>query len=150
MKKEKDPFTSMMRYCAEAEHCEKDVRAKLYKWMLPEEELDTIIEKLRQENFINDERYASSFTNDHIKFNQWGRVKIRHQLLEKDIPEHEIEKALTKIDEDEYINMLKALLNTKAVEFADEPALERMNRLYRFAIGRGFEEEIVREIVKAR
>jgi regulatory protein len=83
-----------------------------------------------------------------VKFNHWGRVKMRHQLIEKYIPEREIEMALAKIDEEEYIGILKSLLNSKAVEFAHEPVLEKMNRLYRFAIGRGFEEEIVREIVK--
>lgn len=146
--KEKDPLSAMMRYCAEAEHCEKDVRLKLFKWQLPQEEVDDIMEKLRRDNYLNDARYASSFTNDHLKFNQWGRNKIRYSLIEKNIPEHEIEKALAKIDEDDYINLLKSLLNTKAMEIADEPAPEKMNRLYRFAIGRGFEEEIVREIVK--
>lgn len=138
----------MMHYCAASEHCEKDVRSKLKKWSLTEEEIGSILEKLKQENYLNDTRYAASFVNDHVKFNQWGRMKIRHQLFEKEIPEREIEKALAGIDEEEYMQRLKSLLKTKAIELADEPALEKMNRLYRFAISRGFEEEIVRELVK--
>ena len=35
-----------------------------------------IIEMLKKENFINEERYAIGFVKDKFNYNKWGKIKI--------------------------------------------------------------------------
>jgi len=64
-------------------------------------ELDalTIVERLVQEKFIDEERYAIAFAKDKFRFSGWGRIKIRYALQQKRIGNNDIVNALSLIDE---------------------------------------------------
>lgn len=90
------------RYCAAAEHCESEVREKLRQWGAEAKISDEIIDYLIDNNFINEERYACAFAHDKLRYNGWGKIKIRYMLTGKRISSHAIETALAAIDESEY------------------------------------------------
>ncbi|HEX5112803.1 MAG TPA: RecX family transcriptional regulator, partial [Saprospiraceae bacterium] len=72
-KKEKNILRDIMQYCAKAEHCTQDVVSKLNAWKVDESEVESILEQLRNENFINDARYAKAYVNDKWKLDRWGK-----------------------------------------------------------------------------
>ena len=59
-KKTTDPTQAMLdrarRYCAMAEQCESNVRQKLIGWGASTADIDSIIDRLRDENYLDDER----------------------------------------------------------------------------------------------
>lgn len=132
-----------MRYCAGVEHCTQDVVLKLRSWKASEEEVDEIIKTLREQNFLDDTRYARAFVSDKWKLNLWGREKIRHGLLQKGIDASVIQNSLNTIDEEEYIKGLHQLLHKKRKELAQDDRFAETRKLVSFAASRGFEEELV-------
>ena len=130
-------------YCATAEHCEADVRTKLQTWACAPEHIDKIIDYLKNENFLNDQRYCNAFVRDKFRFNQWGKTKIAMMLRTKNIAEETIAEAIDQIDDATYQQTVTTLLQTKlkGLKYRDE--YDRKAKLIRFAQGRGFEYGII-------
>ena len=130
-------------YCATAEHCEADVRTKLQTWACAPEHIDKIIDYLKNENFLNEQRYCNAFVRDKFRFNQWGKTKIAMMLRTKNIAEETIAEAIEQIDDATYQQTVTTLLQTKlkGLKYRDE--YDRKAKLIRFAQGRGFEYGII-------
>ena len=136
---EQEMLHRMAAYCSSAERCEQDVRQKLVKAELEPEAVRRIINRLRQEKFIDEARFARAFVSDKFRFNHWGKYKIRCELLRKEISEEEIELALSSLEMEEYDQVLMDLLKTKMKSVKAKDERERYYKLLRFAVGRGFQ-----------
>lgn len=130
-------------YCATAEHCEADVREKLRTWACAPEHIDKIIDYLKQENFLNEQRYCNAFVRDKFRFNQWGKTKIAIMLRAKGLADAYIDEALAQIDDTAYVATLANLLDAKQRGLKYRDDYDRKAKLIRFAQGRGFEYNII-------
>lgn len=134
-------------YCTLCERCISEVSKKLTTWGVPPAEQQRIIDRLQDEGFINEERYCRAFVNDKLRFNRWGRVKIRAALYEKRLPQEYIAQAIEEIDEEEYMQTLHDLVATKQRELKNEDFATKQ-KIIRFAASRGFEPAKILQIVK--
>lgn len=134
-------------YCTLCERCISEVSKKLTTWGVPPAEQQRIIDRLQDEGFINEERYCRAFVNDKLRFNRWGRVKIRAALYEKRLPREYITQAIEEIDEEEYMQTLHDLVATKQRELKNEDFATKQ-KIIRFAASRGFEPAKILQIVK--
>ena len=134
-------------YCTLCERCISEVSKKLTTWGVPPAEQQRIIDRLQDEGFINEERYCRAFVNDKLRFNRWGRVKIRATLYEKLLPREYIAQAIEDIDEEEYMQTLHDLVATKQRELKNEDFATKQ-KIIRFAASRGFEPAKILQIVK--
>ncbi len=134
--------------CAKTEYCEDDLRRKLRTWGVPSEDHDEVINTLRAERFIDDSRYCRAFAGDKWTFNHWGKTKIRMSLRLKHLPDEEIDEALQTISDEDYRETLSQLLRQKSRTLPQMGDYERYQRLARFAIGRGFEPDAIRECLE--
>ena len=73
-------FLKASYYCSLSEHCIQKVREKLVQWETPKEFIQPIIDRLVEEDYINEERFARAFVKDKFRFNHWGRIKITTHL----------------------------------------------------------------------
>ena len=126
---EQEMLHRMAAYCSSAERCEQDVRQKLVKAELEPEAVSRIINRLRQEKFIDEARFARAFVSDKFRFNHWGKYKIRCELLRKEISEEEIELALSSLEMEEYDQVLMDLLKTKMKSVKAKDERERYYKL---------------------
>ena len=65
---EKDALSRMAAYCASAEHCRAEVVEKLQRWGIAYDAIDRIIDRLEQEQYIDEERYCRAFIRDKYRF----------------------------------------------------------------------------------
>ncbi len=133
-----------MDYCAKRERCESEIRRRLGKEPLEESELDAIVQELRDQGFLDHERYARSFVADKFNLARWGRLKIRHALLETGVEAELVDRAIETIPEAEYHQAVRELI-LKRTE-GHIPEGKEWEKVIRWLAGRGFEPEIVREI----
>ena len=134
-------------YCTLCERCISEVSKKLTTWGVPPAEQQRIIDRLQDEGFIYEERYCRAFVNDKLRFNRWGRVKIRAALYEKQLPREYIAQAIEEIDEEEYMQTLHDIVATKQRELKNEDFATKQ-KIIRFAASRGFEPAKILQIVK--
>ena len=141
---EQEALCKAAAYCSSCEHCTAEVIAKLTAWNISAEAQERILKRLTKERYIDETRYARFFVNDKFRFNKWGRHRIAQELKMKHIPTSLIEEQLQTIDEEEYLDILRSLLATKAKSVKGKNEYERNGKLIRFAIGRGYEMECIR------
>ena len=135
-------LTKVMAMCSQSERCRFDIVAKLTQWELPEAEIAEAIDYLTKEHFLDEERFVRFFVNDKLRFNKWGKVKLRFMLRQKQIPEIIVREALDQIDDDLYIKTLQSLLKSKVKSVKGISEYERKGKLALFAQGHGFEAEL--------
>lgn len=134
--------------CSSAEHCTADIREKLARWGVTEADSCTIIDRLVQERFIDEQRYAVAFVKDKFRFSGWGRIKMRYALQQKHIDGSDIDHALATLDEEPYNDRLLELLQAKSRSIRDDDPEARRAKLFRFAASRGFESSLIFNALK--
>jgi regulatory protein len=144
----KEIYSKFALMCSRKEYSAFDVRKKMQNWKLSENNQDKIISDLIKENFINETRFAQAFTKDKFRFNKWGKQKIRYQLKQKQISNHDIEDALCQISNEDYIDMIKNLIESKNRNIKAKSDYERKSKLMRFMAQKGFEIDEVNKIIE--
>ena len=142
---EQEAFLQLATVCAQAEHCEKEMRDKLKRWEIDESAQNRIIQRLVNERYIDDERYARAFVKDKIRYNKWGRRKVEQGLWLKQIAPEIQQRVLDENDENEYLDVLRPLLRQKRKTIKAKSDYELNQKLVRFALGRGFTFDIIRQ-----
>ena len=148
MKKEKteeEAFLQLAALCANAEHCQYDMLEKMKRWELSDEAQARVMARLIEERYVDDRRYARAFVKDKICYNKWGRRKVQQGLWMKRIDKEIQDEVLNEIDEKEYLKVLKPLLKQKRKRIKAKSDYELNQKLVRFAYGRGFTFEIIRQ-----
>ena len=142
---EQEAYLQLAALCAQAEHCQQEMRDKMRRWELDETTQNRIVARLIKERYIDDERFARAFVKDKIRYNKWGRRKVQQALWLKHIDSDIQQRVLDEIDEKEYLDVLRPLLKQKRKSIKAESDYELNQKLVRFALGRGFGFDIIRQ-----
>jgi len=136
---EAEALNKVASYCSSAEHCRAEVVEKLQRWGIAYKSIDRIIKRLEEEQFIDEERFCRAFINDKYRYAKWGKVKIAQGLYLKRISDGVAQRFLSSIDQEEYLSILRNLLEMKRKSIHAETEYELNGKLIRFALSRGFE-----------
>ena len=136
-------------YCGYQERCHAETKEKLYSFGLFKSDVDRIVSQLIEEDYLNEERYATAYARGKFRMKQWGRVKIKYELKQKHISEYCIRKAIIQIDEDEYSKTFEKLAKEKLNELADETnVLIRKKKLVDYLLQKGYERDLIFSFIK--
>ena len=142
---EQEAYLRLTALCANAEHCQHEMLEKMRKWELPETIQAKVMARLVKERYVDDERYARAFVKDKIRYNKWGRRKVQQALWLKHIDNEIQQTVLDEVSDEEYLKVLKPLLKQKSRSIKAENDYERNRKLVRFALGRGFTFDLIRQ-----
>lgn len=142
---EQEAFLQLAALCAQAEHCQQEMRDKMRRWELDETVQNRVLSRLVKERYVDDERYARAFVKDKIRYNKWGRRKVQQALWQKRIDADIQQQVLDEIDENEYLDVLRPLLKQKRKSVKAASDYELNQKLVRFALSRGFDFSIIRQ-----
>ncbi|WP_375584385.1 regulatory protein RecX [Cyclobacterium xiamenense] len=134
-------------FCAYQERCEMEVRNRLEEWGLAPTEADRIISKLREQDFLNEHRFADSFVRGKFGLKKWGKVRIRQELKMRELPNPLIQEAIDAIDGEEYLDTLRFLADRKWKLTREPDLYKKKAKVTRFLAFRGFEPDLIRDAV---
>jgi regulatory protein len=137
----------LKHYCAYQERCHSEVKEKLYNLGIWKKEHDEIIATLIEENYLNEERFAMAYAGGRFRVKQWGRVRIKYELKQKQVSEYCIKKALKQIEEEEYLKVMDGLAKKKYASLKNEQYLVRKKKTMDYLITKGFEMDLVRGVM---
>jgi regulatory protein len=136
------------RWCALQERCHTETRNKLHSWGQYEDACEEVIAQLISEGFLNEERFARSFARGKFRIKHWGRIKIVNELKQKKISPVCIRKGLDEIDDEEYMQTLRMLYTKRVKEVKERNPWARKAKIYTVLAGKGFEPELIRELMR--
>ncbi len=133
--------------CARQECCQYDLAQKMTRSGMDDNAIAKVLQQLMEEGFVDEQRYCRAFVHDKLHFSKWGRLRIQRELQTKKISPEYIATALSEIDQDEYLTILKGLLTDYARTVKAKSEYERQGKILRYAYQRGFEAELAQEFV---
>lgn len=144
---EEQALNRLAARCAEAEFCTGDAIRKMEQWGIEPHTQERIIKYLTDNRYIDDSRYCTFFVKEKISYNGWGRRKIEQALYAKHIDSKIYKPILDEVADEQYIDILRPLLNQKWDTIQARNDYERSQKLIRFAMGRGFSLDIIRKSI---
>lgn len=154
MKNEKsytvDEATKLMEnFCAYQERCHKEVAQKLYDLNMIPEARDQITLHLLQHNFLNEERFSKAFARGKFSIKNWGRIRIVNELKFRNISPYNIKTALKEIDEEVYLKTIQKVAEKKIAVIKEPNAFKKRSKLLTYLSSKGYESELIYEVVKS-
>ncbi|MCC6725345.1 MAG: RecX family transcriptional regulator [Saprospiraceae bacterium] len=143
-----EALVKLQRYCAYQDRCHNEVRTKLIEVGCYGQDLEDVMASLIEEKFLDEERFARSFARGKFRMKQWGRVRIQRELKLRQISDYCIRKAMEEISEQDYLNTLREVLEKRAEQIAEENDFARRAKLAQYAMSRGFESEMIWDLLK--
>lgn len=135
-------------YCSFQERCKQHVINRLIAWKVEKKYFDSIIEKLEEEDFLNEERFTEAYVRGKFSQKRWGKIKITAQLYQLGVAKKWIDKALqNEINEEEYKKTLQYLVEKKKTQLASETTVERKAKLFRYLTSKGYETDLIQEVI---
>lgn len=141
-------LSSLMRQCARAERCSSDALRSMRRWGLSEGDAQGVLERLKRERFIDDERYAEAYVREKVRFSGWGAMKIRAALRTKSIAPDIITRALMQLEPEADVSRLEEVLRKKASKTSARDVYDLKAKLVRFGMSRGFDLDDVLSVTE--
>jgi regulatory protein len=138
----------LARYCAYQERCVQELEQKMKTFEVSSTEYSAYLTWLRENNYLNEARFVEIFVRS--KFNQkgWGRTKINYELRKRGISASLLAAAWDGIDDQDYIEKARTLLQKKRDEIKTGTSPQRYQKCYNYGLSKGYESSLVRELLK--
>jgi len=143
-----EAVAKIQRYCAYQERSHKEVKTKLFEYGLYASQVDEIISQLITDGFLNEQRFAKAYAGGKFRMKKWGRLKIKNELEFLGLTKKCIQQGLKELEGPDYSKTLKQVIEKKAAALKEENPFRKRDKVARFAIGKGYEPELVWSLVK--
>src|SRR6187551_2610328 len=144
-------YQKLRHYCAYQDRCHSEVKNKAYSFGLRKPDVEELTSKLIEENCLNEERFAKAFAGGKFRIKQWGRIKIRSELKNKQISYYCIAAALDEIDDLKYKETLHklAVKRWNSIKGAGTNLFVKMTKTRDHLLLKGYEANLVATEIKA-
>lgn len=144
----KEALRKLEHFCAYQDRCHDEVVTKLYSLKMSPEEIDIIIVKLIEDNFLNETRFACSFARGKHRIKNWGKIRIVNELKTRHISTANINLALKEISAEEYATTFDQLSQRCWESLTERNALKKRKKFCDYLLLRGYESNLVYDKVK--
>ncbi|MES2747580.1 MAG: regulatory protein RecX [Bacteroidota bacterium] len=135
-------------YCSYQERCHVEVNEKLRGFNVTEQEKDQVIVHLIQQNFLNEERFASVFSISKFHQKKWGKIRIKNELKARKISDYLISKSIKGIPSDEYETTFQTLAEKYWDTITEKNPLKKRKKFCDFLLRKGWESDWIYEKAK--
>lgn len=139
---------TLERFCVYRERCHKEVETKLRDMKMIPEAQEVILMHLMEHDFLNEERFSKAFARGKFNIKKWGRLRIQKELQFRDISAYNIKMSLKEIDEEAYLNTLEQVATKKVALIKESDPFKKRHKLAQYLLSRGFESNLVFDLVK--
>lgn len=144
-----EAWRKVKHFCVYQERSHAETRDKLYSFGLYKQEVEDLLGKLIEENYLNEERYAVQFAGGKFRMKQWGKVKIKYELQQKKVSPYCIKIALAQIDEEDYMQCLQKLTAAKLATLRSEKNMfVKKSKVYSYLLQKGYESGLINETLR--
>ena len=142
-------YEKAKHFCAYQERSHFEIREKLYGFGLRKDDVEQLLSKLIEENYLNEERYARQFAGGKFRMKQWGKIKIAYELKQKRVSPFNINKALQEISQEDYLRTLRKLVLQKWKSLKNEQYINRQVKTKKYLLQKGFEPGLIQVEIAA-
>ncbi|NND76877.1 MAG: RecX family transcriptional regulator [Flavobacteriales bacterium] len=138
-------FDKLARFCNYRDRCSSEIEQKLNELDAEEPHRSIVIQWLMEGEYFNDKIFARSFASGKFRIKGWGKIKIKSALHSKKLPEYLIEEAISSIDEEEYLDKARQLIERKVSSKKIDHLLRQ--KVLRSMFQKGYSSTLVLDIL---
>jgi len=127
---------------------EYELRLKMKNKGFEPELIDKAVSTLKEQKYLDDDRYCEMFINDKINISKDGVRKIKEALYYKGIDKKIIEEKIKNISQDSEEERALILGSKKLPNIKETDTRKKIAKLSNYLIGKGFEYETVNKTVR--
>ncbi|MES2387583.1 MAG: RecX family transcriptional regulator [Bacteroidota bacterium] len=144
----KDAWLKICAYCAYQERSRTEIMEKMRHYGLGQEAGQELMNRLEQENFYSEQRFANAYAGGKFRMLHWGKLKIKQGLRANGVGLAEIKVAFEQeIPEEDYVDGLQRLIERKENTLTEASPMLRKQKLISYALGKGYELDLVLDIL---
>ena len=144
---EKYILEKIQSYCHYQERYIKQVRNKLFSLKASNKTVDKILQSLIDNDYLNEDRYASMFIQGKLRIKKWGRIKLKYELRLKGLDINIIDDNINKIKDEEYIRYFNEF-STNKIKFLKGTEEQKKRSFINYFTYRGWENRLIYQKLK--
>ena len=134
----------VLGFLAHRPRSEAEVSTRLARHGFPKEVAQTVLQRLRTAELVDDAAFAAFWVENRSTFRPRGRRALRAELLQKGVSDEVIESVLEDVNQPADA---RRAADKRVARLRDLPARERRRRLLEFLARRGFEYDIISDVI---
>lgn len=142
---EQDLYAAALRALMRRAHSIHEMKEYLVKHAEDKDSVAQVIARLREQNYLDDAKFALDYTRRHAQSRSQGRFRIARELRARGVPDQHIDAALDTVfaDTDEVAMVRKRL--TRQLKGVRGPLDRRkIASAYRSLLRAGFSADVIR------
>lgn len=139
-----------LKYLSKKMRCEYEIKEYLKKKELNKNVINKIVDKLKENGYIDNRLYTKCFIIDKINLNKYGQNKIKRELLKLKIDENIINEELNNINKEDIKNNLESLIDKKIKQIKSYSGNVLKQKILNDFINKGYYKEDILEILNKK
>jgi len=136
------------RYLSHRDRSTRETADHLRKKGLDDAVVQETLRYLKEANYLDDRRFAEHWARTRAENKQFGKYRLRQELIGKGLSKDIIEETLDTLFETvQEIDLARAVVEKKLPSMQDLPADKRKNRLIGLLQRKGFSLDIIYKIL---
>lgn len=139
-------YSRMLDYLSHQLRTESDVIQKLHDLETPEEFIEPVLQKLRDQNLVDDHEYAASYVRTEMNTDLKGPENIRQKLRLKKIGENDIDEALSQFTLERQLENATKLAKKLFRRYRSQPTRRQEQKVRQGLMTKGYSSAIYDQI----
>lgn len=140
---------SALNFLSRRHHSKNEIRVKLRQKKFDPELINQTLNDLEQNNYIDDKIFAQIFTDEKVKAKNWGKNKVKSELIKKGLPSKIIsavieEKFSAESEIDAGLELARKKLKKLISRNLDHKKIQVS--IYSFLVSRGYDYDLCKQI----
>jgi regulatory protein len=145
LESEQELYTAALRALTRRAHSIHEMRAYLERRAVDQDAVDRVIARLREQKYLDDDRYALEFAKQHASLRRQGRFRITRELRTRGVPDRHIDTALDSVfSETSEAELVRARLKRKLAHVRGTLDQRQIAGIYRSLLRAGFAADLIR------
>ncbi len=140
-------YDKLTRFCLYRERCTYEVVRKMYELQIPVDRHEKNIAQLKEENYLDEERFVKAYINAKIYLKKWGKKKIMAELSMKKLNKNLVQKYFLEVDDEVYISNLHHLAERKWNSIHKKEEKQKMASMYQYLGSKGYEMDLIKDVI---
>ncbi len=138
-----------LNYLSRRSHSKNEVRIKLRQKGFDKAQIEQTLDDLEQNKYIDDAHFAQLFTEEKVKTKNWGKNKIKSELIKRGVSSKVITDVIDeKFSDDSQIEAGLELARKKYKKLLNRKIEEKkiQTSIYSFLVSRGYDYDSCKQI----
>jgi len=138
-------FTLAINYLSYRMRSEKEIRTYLDEKEIDEEKVEYVVNRLKQENYIDDGDFAAALVRTRIHTSSKGPMLVKKELIEKGVSPHLAEDAMQYYTFDVQVEKATKWVEKKLRLDGKKSFREQIQKVQQTLMQKGFPKDVVTE-----